>query len=333
MKKASWSIISIITLIITILIITGCKKKENPVKYTKGIFPDSLYSLTGLNTPYDDYNSDLKMFRNYVSIIFSSNRQSSGGQFDLVQGRITYAFVQSNGDFQISSVITTDQLNASVISKAITPGNDFGPYSLYSTSDGYNYFFISSQNGNSQLDLFYLKFLPQFGTAIPTITGPFPATLINSAYDDAYITFDINQDSLFFTSNRGGNYDIYLIKKSTTAVLDSWLNQSFTTAVPVDSINTSADEKCPFFLKNYMVFASNRPGGLGGYDLYYSVLRNGKWSAPVNFGPKVNSSSDEFRPILGYDENFSNMFMVFSSNRPGGLGGYDLYFTSFNNPK
>jgi hypothetical protein len=82
-----------------------------------------------------------------------------------------------------------------------------------------------------------------------------------------------------------------------------------------------------------MVFASNREGGLGGYDLYYSVFTKGQWSAPVNFGPSINTASDEYRPVLGSDEEFTNVFMMFSSNRPGGHGGFDLYFTGIDIPK
>ena len=81
-----------------------------------------------------------------------------------------------------------------------------------------------------------------------------------------------------------------------------------------------------------MVFTSNRSGGLGGYDLYYSILKGGKWSSPVNFGPRINTASDEFRPVLGYDPDFTNKFLMFSSNRPGGKGGFDLYFTGVDIP-
>ena len=81
-----------------------------------------------------------------------------------------------------------------------------------------------------------------------------------------------------------------------------------------------------------MVFTSNRPGGMGGFDLYYSIFRNGNWSSPVNFGPRINTSSDEYRPVLGSNPDFTNQFMMFSSNRTGGKGGFDLYFTGVEFP-
>ena len=34
-------------------------------------------------------------------------------------------------------------------------------------------------------------------------------------------------------------------------------------------------------------------------------FRNGNWSSPVNFGPGINTSSDEYRPLIGYHSDFS----------------------------
>ena len=92
-------------------------------------------------------------------------------------------------------------------------------------------------------------------------------------------------------------------------------------------LSDSADDKCPFIFNDRLVFASNRKGGYGGYDLYYSQLENGEWSEPINFGPDINTEYDEYRPIL-IEEGVApqQTMMVFSSNRPGGLGGFDLYF-------
>ena len=68
-----------------------------------------------------------------------------------------------------------------------------------------------------------------------------------------------------------------------------------------------------------------------GNDLYYSTLENGVWSEPINFGEKINTEFDEYRPIL-INEGVSRdqTMMVFSSNRPGGFGGFDLYFVGID---
>ncbi len=49
---------------------------------------------------------------------------------------------------------------------------------------------------------------------------------------------------------------------------------------------------------NRVFFVSNIPGGAGGFDIYYSEKRNGKWTDPTNLGLKVNSASDEFFPFI-----------------------------------
>lgn len=69
-----------------------------------------------------------------------------------------------------------------------------------------------------------------------------------------------------------------------------------------------------------LLFASDRPGGFGGFDLYYAEYRNGAWSAPINLGPDINSKSDEIFPSWN-----ENQIITFSSNRLGGFGGLDLY--------
>jgi hypothetical protein len=71
---------------------------------------------------------------------------------------------------------------------------------------------------------------------------------------------------------------------------------------------------------------STRTGTLGGGDIWISERGSltDTWSAPVNLGPTVNTSSAEGRPWL-----YANgTRMLFFSNRPGGVGGNDLYETT-----
>ena len=98
--------------------------------------------------------------RGTLPIIFSSNRKSSGGQFDLEQASILIVFDQTTGVFEFESKMTTDPFLDKLISKAITPGNDFGPYRLFSTIDGFEYLLLSSVNAAGNLDLYYLKNQP-----------------------------------------------------------------------------------------------------------------------------------------------------------------------------
>jgi hypothetical protein len=78
----------------------------------------------------------------------------------------------------------------------------------------------------------------------------------------------------------------------------------------------------------YLFFASDMPGGLGGADLYYCEWTNGSWSAPVNLGNKVNSPQSENYPYIHPSGK-----LYFTSNRPGGVGNLDVYYTIMNNGK
>lgn len=69
-----------------------------------------------------------------------------------------------------------------------------------------------------------------------------------------------------------------------------------------------------------MIFASNQPGGFGKSDLYITRQQNGRWTKPKNMGPAINTSSNESFPYISKDN-----VLYFSSDRPGGLGKFDLY--------
>ena len=314
--------------------VISCKKTDNPVKFPNGTFPDTVVNVTDINSSYDDYNIALYQLVDNLPLIFSSNRKSSGGQFDLEQGEVSFTFDQTTGAFVFKSKMTTDAFYDKLINAAKTAGNDFGPYRLFSKIDGYEYFLLSSVNGAGNLDFYYLKNQPSSGTVLPEVSAPLPVSVLNTSSDDAYIAFNSEQDTVYFSSNKDGNFDIFLLKKPTDSEKDlsSWFNMDYQTPVKLDSINTPEEDKCPFIYKQIMVFASNRPGGMGGFDLYYSIQKNGKWSFPVNFGPKINTSYDEYRPVIGSSSSFTNKYMMFSSNRPGGKGGFDLYFTGIDIP-
>lgn len=330
MNRISWRYWLIVPVATVMFFAQSCRKDHSPIKYPKGIFPDSVYALSNLNSAFDDYNMNLYVLGNTLPVIFSSNSNSSGGQFDLVQGAITFSFDQTNGQFSLSSELTNDIYYGTIISKANTPGNDFGPYSFFSSNDGYEYLIYASDTPENGLDLFFVKNLPRFQNNTPSVSGPSPVKIINSTFNDAYLTFDMNGDSIYFCSDRPGNFNIYCLYRNPNITTDLFLGGDYQSATVVDSINTEYNEKTPFVQRNVMVFSSDRPGGLGGYDIYYSVFRNGKWSSPVNMGPPVNSISNEYRPVLGYHSDFSNQMLIFSSDRPGGKGRYDLYFTGFS---
>jgi outer membrane protein OmpA-like peptidoglycan-associated protein len=151
---------------------------------------------------------------------------------------------------------------------------------------------------------------------------------VNSLYDDYWPSLSIDQKELVITrlvkaAGQMPQEDFFISVKS---------NNRWQRAQPLKEINTrynegaqslSADGKLLFFT------ACNRPGGAGSCDIYYSVYKNGKWRAPVCAGHPLNTSSWESQPSISSD----GRFLYFSSNRPGGRGGKDLWRSEFLGPE
>jgi hypothetical protein len=324
----------IIAFLITAITLISCKKDSVKIKYEYGSFPDTVLNLADLNTEFNDYNvapDPDKLYELTASfpLVFSSDRNSSGVSFDLVYGYINYDFSRITGSFTLSSEITENTFFRNLVTKMNTEGNDYGPNRIYCSGDGYEYAFVASEVTGRGLDTRYSKYLPLYSSTT-VIPAPVPVSLINTTSNDAYISFSNNLDTLYFCSDRGGNFDIYYIKKGNGVSFNDWLLSSQAVPAEIDSLKTDANEKCPFISGRVMVFASDRDGGFGGWDLYYSVFRGGKWSSPKNMGNKINSSYNEYRPVLVTNNSFTNKLLLFSSDRPGGKGGYDLYFSSLS---
>ncbi len=76
-----------------------------------------------------------------------------------------------------------------------------------------------------------------------------------------------------------------------------------------------------------LFLVSNRPGGMGGMDIWYSTRgSDGKWRKPVNPGKNINTLGDEFSPFI----YFNGKTLYFSSNGRESFGGHDIYVTTMN---
>jgi hypothetical protein len=94
-------------------------------------------------------------------------------------------------------------------------------------------------------------------------------------------------------------------------------------------INTAYDEISPMLTKGsrLLFYSSNRLEGLGGFDIFYSsyATSNLSWVKGKNLGSPINTTCDDKELFISADGTQG----VFSSNRKGGLGGFDLYLIYF----
>ncbi|MHC4538826.1 MAG: WD40 domain-containing protein [Planctomycetota bacterium] len=157
---------------------------------------------------------------------------------------------------------------------------------------------------------------------IPTNLGP----IVNSSGYDVEPSISSNGLELFFSSNRSGGLgdrDIWVTRRESTS--DLW-GKPTNLGPPV---NGSALEATPCISQDGLTlyFASNRPGGHGGYDLWLtrrSTIK-GPWAEPVNLGPLVNSVKAERNPHISTD----GLSLYFSGpggkGRPKGYGRNDIW--------
>lgn len=142
---------------------------------------------------------------------------------------------------------------------------------------------------------------------------------VNSYAWDSSPSFSSDGKTLYFSSARGGgskkNMDIY------ETVFDG---SRWSKPVPVEGINTEADELSPFIHPDgsTIYFASSGFPGMGGLDLFYSRKdADGKWSTPVNMGYPINTNGNE----QGLVVNANGDLAYIASQREGGFGGQDIY--------
>jgi len=89
------------------------------------------------------------------------------------------------------------------------------------------------------------------------------------------------------------------------------------------AINTSGNEKSPFIHTDSqtLYFASDELPGMGGYDIFYTQKKKGKWIKPKNIGYPINKEADD----LGFVVSTNGEKAYFSSNTLDDKNGWDIY--------
>ena len=159
---------------------------------------------------------------------------------------------------------------------------------------------------------------PDFVWAPPENLGP----LVNGRQADTHPCIAGDGLALLFASTRWngqGNADLWESRRSSVA-------HSFGTAVNLPRIVNSFaadDQPCLSMDGLQLLFASNRPGTIGDYDLYISrrVDRTATWSPPENLRSPINTTAHESSPALSPD----GLILHFTSDRADGHGSTDVW--------
>ena len=143
------------------------------------------------------------------------------------------------------------------------------------------------------------------------------------------ITPELESDGDHYVSCIADGNSVLILSKDDNVNSDIWMSKyNGTRWEPArklkKEINTKYWEAHGFITEDgsTLIFASDRPGGFGGLDLYTSRLGNdGEWGKPVNMGPEINTPFNEDRPFLIKD----GKILYFASQGHYNMGGYDIF--------
>jgi outer membrane protein OmpA-like peptidoglycan-associated protein/tetratricopeptide (TPR) repeat protein len=276
-------------------------------------------------------------------IIFVSSRQGVG-IFDKKYERDGEAFLQlyvadTLPDGQLTNIVPFDsRFNSRFHEGPVS----FCPHdsTMYFTRDNYKILFKGmSRDGQVKLKIYKSKFtynewLKYIQDAMDSIgiktklesddwrmIKDFPYN--NNEYSVGHPSISADGRSIYFVSDmpggKGGT-DLYMC---TRIGRNEWSEP-----VNLVELNTEGNEMFPFIHPSgVLFFASDGWPGLGKLDIFKAMPRFDLFEKPQNMGAPLNSQDDDFG-LIADDQTKTGYF---SSNRPGGKGGDDLYYVVFNN--
>jgi len=223
--------------------------------------------------------------------------------------------------FSINSILESQKVPITHLDSTInTPNQEYWPFVL--ANDSFLYFTRLIENERKMpLERIFVSEKEDSCWA--------ESTPVNFSNDDeeniGTICFSADGNLLFFTScgryDSRGSCDIYYSRK---------IDGLWTRPVNAGDVNSGNWDAQPSVSSDnrYLYFASNRPGGKGGMDIWRSEMSEGRlgvltFKTPVNLGLAINSPEDDFSPFIHAD----GTTLYFSSKGRIGMGGSDIFLS------
>jgi outer membrane protein OmpA-like peptidoglycan-associated protein len=187
---------------------------------------------------------------------------------------------------------------------------------------------VSNYSTGQDKGLFKINFIDTAGN-VKWQNGRLFSKDLKTKFNDGPVTFSSKGDTIYYSRNlkvdgkldelsnvrnKLGIFSAVLVGENWTKIRELRINNEwFNITTPW----LSPDGKRLFF-------ASDKPGGFGGSDLYYCQWKEDYWADPVNLGPIINTKGNEAYPFINPAGD-----LFFSSDGHPGLGGKDIFFSRF----
>lgn len=227
------------------------------------------------------------------------------------------------------NVLQTENVRITNAASINTPAIEFSPTyylnGLVFVSSRRKNGIVDEKLGDTYFELFYADLDPN---GKPLKPRPFSVE-INSELHEGPVDFNRKGDRMYFTRN---NLQGTVGKPDKKGVVRLKIYQADKGYYDWENIRelpfNSHDYSCmhptlsPDGTK--MFFASDKPGGFGGRDIYMSINNNGVWSDPINLGPEINTNKDDAFPFF-----HESGVLFFASDGHPGYGGMDIFMVDF----
>lgn len=182
---------------------------------------------------------------------------------------------------------------------------------------------ICEWTGRPFLDLFFARILPDNTLDKPELLKG----KINNNFHQGPATFAKNGKTIYLTSSffvkknkPGGNTEgVNILRIYTSSEkMGEWGPVTEVPIIEQELFSVGHPALSPENDKLYLI--SDMEGGYGGTDIYVCERKVGKWGAPENLGPAINTPGNEMFPFIS-----ANGTLYFSSNGLKGMGGLDVF--------
>ncbi len=195
----------------------------------------------------------------------------------------------------------------------------------FSTFDANDVIYVDEKNKDESYALIYKAMKDDNGWEKPEALG---GEVNRPEFHNSNVALSKDGRTMYFTrAQLEGN-----VLSESNIYFSTGGSEAWKGAEEVQGINGDYLAKHPavgeLFGKEVLFFVSDMPGGYGGFDLYYATKTGeGAFSDPVNLGDVVNTIGDEETPY------YRDGTLYFSSTGHPGLGGFDIFYSTWDGTK